>query len=83
MATLVIPPPPRLSGLSQPEQISQIANYNQQIYAALLKIADAVSDIGALGELDLDITNPPTQAEVETVRDRLNSVIIQAGQIVL
>jgi hypothetical protein len=82
-ALLVIPTPPRLSGLETNEQISAINTYCENVNRILVTIGGVFTALSEIVPVELGITDPPTQAEVEAVRDKLNEVIAAAGALSL
>lgn len=82
MAKIVIPPPPRLQGPAE-EQISQLNNYSQQLYGALVEVARAVAAVGQIAPYTDGASNPPTQAEVVAIAQKSNEIIAAAGAVTL
>lgn len=78
--TQVIPNPPRLTG--NPKNDPQILqDYLTSLFDALVlsgKVLERLDKIAALGSLDTSISNPPTQAEVQAIKNKMNAIIAAA-----
>ena len=78
--TAVIPNPPRLTG--NPKNDPQILqDYFTSLFDALVisgKVLERLDKIAAVGTLSLSISNPPTQAEVTAVKNKMNAIITAA-----
>ncbi len=78
--TQIIPSPPRLTG--NPANDTQILqDYLTTLWGALVKtgrVLDRLDSIQDLGTLTLTISNPPTQAQVTQVLNKVNAIITAA-----
>lgn len=83
MAEVQLRNPPRLSGEPVESQVSNLGNYQEDLYRGLLLALGVFDQIGALGQLALAISNPPTQNEVQQILAKLNDVIVACGTIEL
>ena len=81
MARITLIPLPRLSGSTE-EQLGQVYQYQQQTYSMLVAMARSLADIRALGPLSLDISNPPTQAEVREIAAKVDEMIVRLPEVV-
>jgi hypothetical protein len=81
MARITLIPLPRLSGSTE-EQLGQIYQYQQQTYSMVAAIARALAEIRALGPLALDVSNPPTQAEVREIAAKIDDMIVRLPEVV-
>lgn len=52
--------------------------YDRQFLAMLQAIVDRVADIGAVDDLDQTISDPPTQAEVQAISDKIDEILAAA-----
>lgn len=83
MAEFILRPPPRLSGETTEVQISNINNYLDDLFRASQLALEVIDAIGTLGPLAVEISNPPTQAEVVAIRDAVNTIILMASRVEL
>lgn len=83
MAEIQLRKPPRLSGEPPASQLSNIGSYMEDLYRAQLATLQVLDMIGKLGVLGQIISNPPTQAEVAALQDKVNAIVILARQIEL
>lgn len=83
MAEVQLRNPPRLSGEPVESQVSNLGNYQEDLYRGLLLVLGVFDQIGELGELSIAISNPPTQAEVQLIQAKLDQVIALCGTIEL
>ena len=83
MAEVQLRNPPRLSGEPVESQVSNLGNYQEDLYRGLLLALGVFDQIGQLGQLAIAISNPPTQAGVQIILAKLNSVIDLSGTIEL
>lgn len=83
MAVIILRSPPRLSGESSEQQISNINSYMDDLYQGLRLALEVIAQIGAMGAITTAISNPPTQGEVEDIVDKVNAIVELAGQIEL
>lgn len=80
MARITLITPARLSGSTE-EQLGQVFQYQQQLYGILTNIAKALATVRALPLLELTISNPPTQAEVQAIADRVDAITAALPEI--
>lgn len=73
----ILPQPARVSGLDTDGQISALATYQQNLYAATRK---ALEVLQAIGELGADTITP---ADADVNRQRINAIVEICGGITL
>jgi len=80
MARITLVPPIRLSGSTE-EQLGQIFQYQSQLYGILVNVAKTLAAVHALEPLGLTISNPPTQAQVQAIADRVDAITAALPEI--
>lgn len=74
---MTTPTPPRLTG-DPSTDIASLQTWAYALYQDLVveqRVVQKLDAIAALGTLTQTISNPPTQAEVQAVQDKLNAII--------
>lgn len=77
----VLPKPQRVDGLPDEQQLTALRNYSQNLYSGLLLALTVMSEIGKIGVMETVITDPPTQAQVAELRQKLNAVVLQCQAV--
>ena len=76
-----IPTAPRLTGNPRVDNNS-IMNWAQDLYRVVLveqKIPERLNQIATLAQITTTISNPPTQAQVEELKQKINAIIAAAA----
>lgn len=74
------PTPPRLTGNTQ-NDLQAVVSWGYDLYRTLVveqRLGERLNAIASLEPLALTISDPPTQAEVQAVHDKVNAIIAAA-----
>jgi hypothetical protein len=81
MARITLIPLPRLSGSTE-EQLGQVYQYQQQTYSMVVALAKSLNEIRGLGLLALDVSNPPTQVQVQEIAAKVDDILARLPEVV-
>lgn len=78
---ITIPTPPRLSGDNK-RDLDAFVKYSYQLYSAVVvqgRMLERINAIAALENVSEVVSNPPTQAQVTAIAQKINAIINAAG----
>lgn len=76
-----IPPPPRVTGNPQLDSVA-LTNWAYDLYKAVVveqQLPARLNAIADLAQITTTISNPPTQAEVTEIKNKINAIINAAA----
>lgn len=79
--TTELPRPPRLSSSNPNEAINSLQQWVANVYQVLeqeQRVTQRLTALASIETLDLTVSASPTQAEVQSVVDKVNEVIAAA-----
>ena len=78
---ITIPTPPRLTGNSSAD-LDAFVKYSYQLYSAVVvqgRLLERLNAVAALSTVSEVVSDPPTQAQVLALAQKINTIINAAG----